>query len=366
MIKVCYVITTLGKGGAEKQLFELIYGIDKSIFSPSIISLSQGGYWKERIEGLDIPVFDLPRKKNKEISRLIKLTGLIRTISPDIVHTYMWSANTYGRIASIILNIPVIIASERNISQVGKDKKKYEIFIDQLLSFFTDKIICNSLSASKSLTKIYSIKKDKVILVHNGIDSTKYRLNKSLLYNSSEITIGIVGRLEYQKNHKLFLEAAKIILKNVKNIKLRFLIVGDGQLNTYLVKYSKTLGIYENIDFIGQTHNVNQFYKQMDIFVLTSHFEGLPNALMEAMASSIPVVAVDVGGIRELIHKNKTGFLCTPNSASDIADKVIFLIKNQKKGLMIGNKGRTYIEKNFDIKKMVTLTEYTYLKSVRI
>jgi glycosyltransferase involved in cell wall biosynthesis len=133
-----------------------------------------------------------------------------------------------------------------------------------------------------------------------------------------------------------------------------------------LVKYSKNLGIDKNINFVGESHDVSQFYNKMDVFVLTSHFEGLPNVVMEAMASSLPVVAVNVGGTRELIRENITGFLCTANCANVLADKVIFLIKNQEKATIIGMNARSHIKKYFGIKKMISLTEDTYLNLLGI
>ena len=101
-------------------------------------------------------------------------------------------------------------------------------------------------------------------------------------------------------------------------------------------------------------------YKNLDVFVLTSHFEGLPNVIMEAMASSLPVVAVDVGGTKELIRDNITGFLCPPNNAKELADKVNYLILNKKEAKKMGTIGRDYIKNNFGMNKMVQLTEKTY------
>ena len=360
MIKVCYIITSLGKGGAERQLFELIKGINRNKFSPLVISLSEGGYWKEKIQALGIQTIGLRRKKNKEFSRLYKLIKLLRTTKADIVHTYMFSANTYGRIAAIILKVPIIISSERNISEKGKDKKGYEIIIDRFLAFFTHQIICNSFSCSSSLTKQYSIKKEKVVTIQNGIDISNYSFNRYGSQNLSIKTIGTVGRLEYQKNQKCFLAMAKIVLEKSNNMNLKFLIAGKGQLLSRLKVYAKELEIEKNVNFLGEVCQINELYKNLDIFVLTSHFEGLPNVVMEAMASSLPVVAVNVGGAQELIRENITGFLCSPDNAKELADKVDYLITNQKEAKEMGINGRDYIKNNFGINKMVQLTEETY------
>ena len=362
MIKVCYIITSLGKGGAERQLYELIKGINRNKFSPLVISLTEGGYWKEKIQALGVQTIGLRRKKNKEFSRLFRLIKLLRTIKADIVHTYMFSANTYGRIAAVFSGIPIIIASERNISEIGKDKKRYEIIIDQFLSIFTHQIICNSFNCYNSIVNNYSINKGKVITIHNGIDVSRISKKDLTAFKniSAKKVIGTVGRLEHQKNHRHFLRMAKILIEKSENIYLEFLIAGKGQLLSRLKVYAQELEIEKNINFLGEVNDVSELYQNLDIFVLTSHFEGLPNVIMEAMASSLPVVAVNVGGTRELIRENITGFLCPPDNAEKLADKVNYLIKNHKEAKKMGINGRNYIENNFGINKMIQMTEDTY------
>ena len=360
MIRICFIITTLGRGGAERQLFELVKGINRKNIKPTVISLSKGGYWKKQIELLNIKTFELENKKNIEFARFFNLLKLLKIIKPNIVHTYMFSANTYGRIAAIILKVPIIISSERNISEKGKDKKGYEIIIDRFLAFFTHQIICNSFSCSSSLIKKYSIKKEKVITIQNGIDISNYSLNSYDSQNSSIKIIGTVGRLEYQKNQKCFLAMAKIVLETSKNMNLKFLIAGKGQLLSRLKVYAKELEIEKNVNFLGEVSQVNELYENLDIFVLTSHFEGLPNVVMEAMASSLPVVAVNVGGTQELIKESITGFLCSPDNAKELANKVNYLITNNKEAKKMGINGRDHIKNNFGINKMVQLTEETY------
>ena len=134
-------------------------------------------------------------------------------------------SNTYGRIAAFFSGIPIIIASERNISEIGKDKKRHEIIIDQFLSIFTHQIICNSFNCYDSIVNNYSINKGKVITIHNGIDVSRYSKKDLTVFknNSEKKVIGTVGRLEHQKNHRHFLRMAKILMEKSENIYLEFL-----------------------------------------------------------------------------------------------------------------------------------------------
>lgn len=173
-IRIIYVIGQLSKGGAEKQLYETVKSIDKDRFDPIVVSLSQSGYWADKIRKLGIELIEIPRKKNIEFSRVFRLIKIFREKRPDIVHTYMFSGNSYGRIAAILTRVPVIIASERSLPEIGKNKRRYHIFIDRLFSSFSHGIICNSYIAAEILVIKYSFNSQKVFTVSNGIDASFY------------------------------------------------------------------------------------------------------------------------------------------------------------------------------------------------
>ena len=362
MIKVCYLIGQLGKGGAEKQLYELIKGINRKEFDPLVISLSQGGHWGKEIRKLNIQLTELQRRKSFEFARLFKLIKILKAEKPDIVHSYMFSANSYGRIAAIIGRVPLIIASERNVAEVGKDKGKFDIYIDKLLAAFSQGIICNSDKASSSLVEKYSFNRKKVFTVHNGIDINDFlkQRNYSSSKKSKRKVIGTVGSLCPQKNHRLFLDMAKIVLERSENKQIKFLIIGRGPLRNELERYSKGLSIEANVVFTGEREDILELLQSMDVFVMTSLYEGLPNAIIEAMAAGVPVVATDVGGNSELVINRETGFLCRSNDAKALVEKVIGLISNENAAQQLGKKGREKIVKEFTVEKMVNQTENIY------
>lgn len=357
MIKVCYIIGQLAIGGAEKQLYELVKGIDKKIFLPIVISLSQNGFWSIEIQKLGIEVIELERRKNKEIKRLLHLIKLLWQIKPDIVHTYLFSANSYGRVAAILNKSPVIISSERNLPEIGKDKTTYQVYIDKVLSFFSDAIICNSKIAADVLVKVHKYDKKKIFIVHNGISIVSSNISYK---EKHEFIIGTVCRLSPQKNLKMFLNMAKSLTYYKNNLK--FMIVGDGPMKQELVDYSIKLGIGDKVNFCGEQKNIHTFLEKMNLFVLTSLYEGLSNSIMEAMLYGIPVVATDVGGNRELISDGETGFLCPPDDIDDLVKKVMYIIDNPQEAQRIGENGRNKIINEFSSNMMVKKTESIYLR----
>jgi glycosyltransferase involved in cell wall biosynthesis len=364
MIKICYIIGLLGKGGAERQLYELVKCINRKNFEPMVISLSQGGYWSKEIQKLNIQVIEFRRKKNRELATLFKLIKLLKVIKPDIVHTYLFSANSYGRVAAIIARVSIIIASERSIVEAGKDKNKLWIYIDKLLALFTHAIICNSQNASNNLVEKYSFDAKKVFTICNGINRPIFIDGSN--FNSKKKTeqkiIGIIGSLYPHKNHRLFLDMGKIVLNNFKNENVKLLIVGEGPLRDELKNYTKKLGIEQYVEFTGERHDTLELLQSMDIFILTSLYEGMSNAIMEAMASKLPCVATNAGGNSELIVHGKTGYIVSQNEPLAMANKVVFLLKNEKLANNMGDAGRDRIENEFNITKMVKKTEEVYFK----
>lgn len=366
MIKICYIIGQLRRGGAERQLYELVKGIDKNKFEPIVISLSQGGAWADKIRELNIHVIELERKKNKESARLFRLIKLFKKIKPQIVHTYLFSANSYGRIAAILCRVPIIIASERSLPEIGKGKTKTMIYIDKILSSFSHAIICNSLRASEILIKHHSFNPKKVFTVYNGIDVNAISVNcNDKNQKDAAKVIGTIGSLEPVKNHKLFLQIAKIILDQTSAESAKFLIIGSGSLRKELEEFAENLGISSSIIFAGERVDIPELLQTMDVFVLTSQYEGLSNAIMEAMAAGLPVVTTDVGGNKELVINGATGFLCTDNDAKSLADKVISLMNDKSEAIRMGNNGRKRIINGFGIEKMVKETENIYLTLIK-
>jgi glycosyltransferase involved in cell wall biosynthesis len=359
VIKICYIIGQLSRHGAERQLYELLKRLNRESFDPLVVSLSEGGYWRDEIESLNIPVMEIPRKKSREFTRLFRLISVLHSVKPDIVHTLMFSANTYGRGAALLTGVPILIASERNAAEAGRDKHVPEIIIDKLFSFFTDAIICNSSRAATVLLTKYFFSRNRVFTVHNGIDSSDYLRVKPARHLQRTI-IGTVGRLYPQKNHQLFLDTARILLGKFPEKGLQFLIVGEGPLETDLRKYAKTLGIDGKVLFAGERTDVAELLGQMTIFVMTSDYEGLSNAIMEAMTAGLPVVATDVGGNSELVINGQTGYLCPQNNARALAERVAVLLDDKKTAEAMGHFGRKVMIDRFGIGKMVYETEKIY------
>lgn len=371
--KIIYIIGQLGRGGAERQFFELLNGINKKKYKPIVVSLSQGStitddatmsdYWAKRIKGLGLEVIQLQRNKHREFSRIIKLIKILRREKPHIIHSYLTSANTYGRIAALFTRIPIIIASERSSYEVGVNKSKYGIYLDKMLSCFSSAIICNSHKASSMLINKHKYKNEKVHTIHNGIEirifSERYNQNKKI--NNGAKTIGMVANHSRVKNYKLFLDAVDIVISGSGNKDINILAVGDGPLKEESIEYSNKLGIKSKVKFVrATTDEIPKFLHRMDVFILSSNYEGLSNAIMEAMAAGLPCVVTDVGGNSELVIDGKTGYIVPPYDPDALAYKVLHLLNNNRLAKKFGSAGQKLMRKEFSLEKMVMNTEKIY------
>src|SRR4029453_10609153 len=138
--RVAYVIGELGKGGAEYQLYELLRGLDRSRFAPTVFALAAGGYWARQMREPGLPVHEFAARRSADVGRLRRLRQALRRLAPHVLHTILWSANSYGRLAAVRLGIPVVVTAERNVIA----RAPWQIAIERALDRWTDVYLVNS------------------------------------------------------------------------------------------------------------------------------------------------------------------------------------------------------------------------------
>ena len=180
MIKICYVIGTLNIGGTEKQLLILVKGLDKKRFLPVVISLRKKGHLKKDFEASGIKVIEIGKRFKIDIAFFFKLFNVIKKEKPVIVHTFLFTSNTWGRIAAILNKTPLLISSEQCVDSW---KKWHHILIDKILLYFTKIVTVNSYAVKNFYQKSEHIPEPKIRVIHNGteIKSTNTQNLNSLL-----------------------------------------------------------------------------------------------------------------------------------------------------------------------------------------
>ena len=365
-IKIVYIITGTGIGGAEKILYHTVTGLNNNHYSVSVCSLKERGEIARDLERQGIEVHCL-KMENKEgfigwlttIGSLIRLIPYLRKLQPTIVHSFLFRANIVARIASYITSIPIVISSIR----VMGGEKNYFHYLERMTSFMVDHYITVSESVKDYLVRKSRIPLEKVSVIYNGVNIKEHnslKMPNQRVIGAEDKVVITVGRLHTQKGHSYLLQAIAKVQKEISKVKV--LVIGEGEEENNLKNLAKSLDLTDKIIFAGLRVDVEEILPEADLFVLPSLWEGMPNALLEAMALGIPVVATDVGGIPEVVIHEETGILIPPKDSDALASAMIDLLQNNFKAQKMGEAGRDRVEKHFSLARTIEKTECLYKK----
>ena len=290
--------------------------------------------------------------------RFYKLFLLIFKEKPNIIHTHTAKAGTLGRIAGLLyksfVNRRCILVHTFHghvlHSYFGKGKTKVFIWTERLLAKFTDRIIAVSSAIRNELLQLRVGNSKKVIVIPLGLELDNFLTISS--QNNSEIKIGIIGRLAPIKNHLMFLKVIKKIMHLNLQTPTKFIVVGDGELRESLENYAQSLGLDNIIEFRGWQRDLVNLYTNLDIVALTSLNEGTPVSLIEAMAAGRPVVATNVGGVKDLVNGDR-GFLVKLGDVDSFASALKCLIDDEKLRSRMGRSGREFVRNNFTKDRLI-------------
>jgi len=389
-VKIMTIIARLNIGGTAVHTILLADGLDKSRFDSMLVcgSLSKDegdmSYYavQKNIKPIFIP--DLKRKINlvSDFAAFKNIFKLIKAERPDIIHTHTAKAGALGRLAGIIYNffspqkqIKIVHTFHGHIFEgyFSKFKTKIFILIERLLAIFTHRIITLSESIKRDLVSLGIGNENKIEVIPLGFELDGFL--HLLPRENMSVNIGIVGRLVPVKNHRLFLRAAGLVMKTAADIKLRFKIIGNGELRQELEEYAFNLGIRERVDFLGWQKDILEVYSGLDIVALTSVNEGTPVSLIESMASAKPIVATDVGGVRDLLGKEiglsektkgdfkvlERGIIVQSDDVTGFAAALAFLLQNKELRRNMGTLGREFVKDRFSRIRLIKDIENLYI-----
>ena len=300
-LRVGLVIGQLTTGGAEGQLWLLCRDLDRERFKLTVYCLSdQTAPYGEQIAASGIAV------RVVSGGRLARVRALRRWLTADrvnVVHAWLFIANSFAWAASRGGRL-TLVTSARNCKRQGRALD----FLNRRAFQASAAIVVNSEDVGTYIAEHYTAPRERIRVIYNGIDT--HRFHPATTPEAMTTTLGpivTVGRLVAQKNHDLFLRAAAQLTRQIPG--LRFVIVGDGPLRPALTAQAAQLGIADQVVFAGERSDVDVLLRDASLFWLTSRWEGLPNVVLEALASAVPVVASDVGGTRELLRSGVGGFV---------------------------------------------------------
>jgi glycosyltransferase involved in cell wall biosynthesis len=361
-VKVFHLITELSIGGAQNALFRLLENFGNASFQHSVACFfNADGTIANQIRALNTPVFDLRMNHKYQVDAFGRLLQLLRREKPDILHTWMFHANLPGRILGRLAKIPIIISSERTMGQENSVRH----WLNKRSISLVDQVICVSQSVADHVIHDVGLPSNKVLVIPNGIDPARYqnlpakvqaRISFGLPVDS--VIIAAIGRPRPVKGYPYLLKAFVRISKSYPRIHLLF--VGNGPDRPKLIDQAQSLGMRSRVTFLDDLTNIPDLLASLDVLVIPSLFEGMPNVALEAMAVELPVVATAVGGTPEVVIDGKTGFLIPSSDTQALSIALEKLIENPPLRDEMGLAGRRRVEREFSIKKTVHKTRELY------
>ncbi|MDD4910354.1 MAG: glycosyltransferase family 4 protein [Candidatus Omnitrophica bacterium] len=385
-IRVLRIITRLNIGGPAIHSILLSQGLNNAGFETVLLTGTPGekegdmSYLAEEkgVHPVIIPELGPNLNIRDDFIAFWKIFGLIRKGRPDIVHTHTAKAGTLGRLAGLLYNL---ISGKRKCKLIhtfhghvlhgyfGKLRSGFFTCIERFLGAFTDKIITVSEGVKRELVDLRISRPGKIIVVPLGLELEKYlRIVQNGKPHTDAITIGIIGRLVPIKNHRLLLDAVRLLKDTSDAVEnTRLFIVGDGPLRRELEDHAVSSGIASSVSFIGWKRDLAQIYADLDIVALTSLNEGTPVSLIEAMAAGRPVIATDVGGVKDLLEPVCRGagipaerILVRPDDAEGFAHSLGLLLKDRGLRERLGAAGREFVKSQFAKERLINDMERLY------
>jgi glycosyltransferase involved in cell wall biosynthesis len=374
-VKIANVITRLNIGGASPIVISLAAGFQdrghECVLIVGVPQVSEGSMEAEA-EKAGIPLVRIPELRRelniwRDWNTFIKLLRLFKTYRPDIVATHMSKAGALGRLAAWLLRVPVIIHTYHGQGfQVFEQrwKQKASLLLERMFSRMASINITVSEKQQKEFVGFRIGTPAKLKTIRYGLDLQPYlnapqlflRLREELGLPDTAILIGVVGRLVAIKGQDVFLHAAARIALDYPLA--NFVLIGDGESRSAFEEIARDLGLGQKAHFLGWRRDIPAILQNLDIVVLptTLNFEGVPVAVIEALAAGKPIVATDVGGVSEVIHDEKTGLLVPPRNADALAQALSTLIADPAKAEYLGSEGRKLVSTLYQQERMVDET----------
>jgi starch synthase (maltosyl-transferring) len=358
--RIVYVITDLDVGGAEKCCAQLAMGLDRSRWQSSVCSLSPPGAMAERIAHAGIPVYSLGARHGGDAPwALWRLVRLLTQIQPVLVHTFLFHANVVGRVAASLAGTSHIVSSIR----VAEKRYRHHWVLENVTCRLSDQVVCVS-DAVAAFTRRHSrVPLARLTVIPNGIDTSTLLesrgLDRTVLGVPSHGIAGLyVGRLDVQKGVDVLLHALALAQRHSSG--LHIVIAGAGPEQASLVDLARQLHIDSHVHFLGWRDDVPALLRAADFFVLPSRWEGMPNAVLEAMAAGLPVIATRVEGLTQLVRDGETGKLVGIDRPEELAEAMIELAGDRAARARYGRNAQEIARHQFSLSHMIAQYEQLY------
>ncbi len=311
-------------GGQERVVVDLAKAFQAASYNSMVATTQFEGELAQELRHSGIDVFCFGLKKSYNPFGLPRIINYLKNNHVNVIISHGRSGCLLPKLAGIYLKRPVLIHVEHTLNSGGWLASKR---INQLVFNKMDRCVCVSGAVRDAFLSLFQIPSNKLRVIHNGIDTTRFSPNSKKIKSELQ-RVGIIANFEQAKGHVYFIEAAAQVARVFPNVE--FVLVGDGTLRKSMQMLAKEKGLTEQCRFLGRQSDIKRILNQLDIFVLSSIVEGLPISLLEAQALGVPAVATSAGGIPEVITHGENGLLVPPRDAESLASAILVLLQNEK------------------------------------
>lgn len=343
-VKVAIVCSSFAVGGAENMVAQLIANLnpDEVDLTPILTCPRSESHVQSLVDQVGIKCIYLSRRSKKSnfdrLKIMVSMWKTLRTISPDVIHT---------NLSCVVYCIPYVLSHRARLlhtvhSTPERDLAPWLRFILRfLIRMRKARLISISHRIQAAICCTYRVAPNEAPVIYNPVDVKKFEVRRK--GRTQEIVFTNVGRLTEEKNHSMLLEAFQSARRECKNIRLQ--IVGEGELEHKLKQKAQMLGIDTDVAFMGNRKDIPEILANSDVFILSSVYEGLPLAILEAMAAGLPIISTDVGGISDVIRDNENGLLIRELSVEELTRAILLLANDPDLRNVMGAKSRTLVRK---------------------
>ncbi len=361
-IKVLYLIERLARAGTELHLLKLLRGIDRERFEP-VLCVLNGEMTEQALLPSDIKVHDLEAGWNLMRPATVgvwrRLLAILREEQPDIIHSFLFVANVMGPFAARRTSVKYTVASRGRMG-IEWDAGLLHRWLQSAADKRTDRILCKTQAMRDEIIEYEKASEEKVRVVPNGVDMKEFSLGSGGMSSQRKVLLeshGIpeegplilaLGNLKPIKGHEVLVRAAPRLEQHFKNFQI--VVLGEGEARSSLQEEIAGLNVGNRVHLPGKMENVRDWMSAADLFVATSHSEGMPNAVLEAMAMALPLVLSDIPGHREAA--GEVAWYFESRDAEEMTEAVALALANPSRRAEHARLGQERVEKLFSLKVM--------------
>jgi len=368
-LRIAYVINSMVVGGSQTHLLQVLRLLDRARFAPTFFCLNGDGELLDSVRSLGVDVLCPGAGRGYKgadlVARIAALTRAFRHRHFDIVHNYLLRANLVGSVSARLARVPIVLCSKRGCHE----RRGAELAMAKIGNALADRVAVNAEAVREFVHDNEGCPLAKMPVIPSGIDSDRFAPLATADYKArlgiaaERTVVGIVTRMRVRKGVEEFIRAIAALRRDRPDV--HAVIVGEVSLDETLDGIVRDAGMAEHLTLLGRRSDMPEVLSALDVFVLSSHDEGMSNAVLEAMSMQLPVVATDVGGTGEVVRHGESGLLVPAKDPGALAAALAEVLADRERAAAMGRLGREIVVAKFSAAAMVKQMEALYFEIAR-